>query len=649
MNNTTILDVHLLGNFLLTWDGHSLASLGQARIQHLLAYLLLHRQTPIARRQLACALWPDSNEQQALSNLRTALFRLQQALPGCDQCLVLERHTIAWVNGTGIQLDVAAFEAALDRAVTAHAPAASAAALQTAVNAYTGDLLPNCYDEWIIQPRERLRQAFVQALEQLIELLPQQGQLSAAIHNTQRLLRVEPLHEAGHRKLMQLHMANGDQARALSAYHRCAAQLRQELGVDPSPATLTLHQRLLQPEQANIGAGEVLPSPAHLDPQLVGRQEEWTNLLDIWHQAAAGNPCMTLLSGEAGIGTTRLAEELATWVWREGGEVAVARCHAASHGLPYAVVADWLRGPAIQPRLAALNPQRLAEIARLVPEASGQPLAPTTPGPLWQRQRFFEALAAPLLAPGRPLLLWVDDLHRGDQETLDWLCYLLSRAGTARLLVLGTAHTPEVQASQPLVALRLDLQRRGQWRELVFGPLSCNETAALAASLAGRSLTPCERHHLFENCEGNPLFLVETVRGDLLAPVDAQPDTVDGHDPPCSLCPQRISPPPRVQAVVAQRLAQLTPGARGLAQAAAVIGRRFTLEIVQRASGLDPWALAEAVDELWRLGILRPQGSDGYDFSHDKLRAAAYAELSPYRRQLLERRVVEALHETQAG
>lgn len=489
----------------------------------------------------------------------------------------------------------------------------------------------------------------------MIELLQQQRQFSAAIANTQRLLRVEPLHEAGHRELMRLHMANGDQARALSAYHRCAALLRQELGVDPSPATLTLYQRLLQSEQPSFHAGEVLAAPplAHLEPRLVGRQEEWASLLDIWRQAAAGNPCMALLSGEAGVGTTRLAEELAAWVWREGGDVAVARCHAASHCLPYGVVADWLRSPALQPRLAALNPQRLAEIARLVPEASGQPRVSPAPSPLtesWQRQRFFEALAAPLLAPGRPLLLWGDDLHRCDPETLDWLCYLLSKAGATRLLVLGTTHGQETRAGHPLAALRLDLQRRGQWHELALGPLSGNETAVLAASLAGRSLTPCECRHLYADSEGNPLFLVETMRSVLLVPVAAQPDAAaDPYDRPCSLCPQRISPPPSVQAVIAQRLAQLTPGARSLTQAAAVIGRQFTLEIVQRACGLEPWALAEAVDELWRLGILRPQGSDGYDFSHDKLRAAASAELSPYRRQLLQRRVAEALHETQAG
>ena len=216
--------------------------------------------------------------------------------------------------------------------------------------------------------------------------------------------------------------------------------------------------------------------------------------------------------------------------------------------------------------------------------------------------------------------------------------------GATRLLVLGTAHAQEVQAGHPLAGLRLDLQRRGQWYELALGPLGFDETAALAASLVGRSLTPCECRHLYEDSEGNPLFLVETVRGDLLAPIERQPGAdPDPHGRRCSLCPRRISPPPSVQAVLAQRLAQLTPTARSLAQAAAVIGRQFTLEIVQRTSGLDPWALAEAVDELWRLGILRQQDGDNYAFSHDKLRAATYAELSLCRRQLLHRRAAEAL------
>jgi hypothetical protein len=160
------------------------------------------------------------------------------------------------------------------------------------VEAYTDDLLPNCYDEWIMQPRERLHQAFIGALEQLIELLQQQCQFSAAIKYTQHLLLVEPLHEPGHRELMRLHMTNGDQARALSAYHRYAALLRQELGVDPSPATQALYLRLLHAGDEFVPPPPVPPSADERaqarTPSLTGRRAEWASLLAAWQGAASG-------------------------------------------------------------------------------------------------------------------------------------------------------------------------------------------------------------------------------------------------------------------------------------------------------------------------------------------------------------------------
>lgn len=660
MDSTGILEVYLLGDFRLTWDDQPVASFAQARLQILLAFLLLHRHTPIARRQLAFALWPDTDDEQALSNLRTLLHRLREVLPEGQRFLEMNRHSITWRSDAALQLDVARFEDALAQAVHAPQPAAAITALQAAVDAYSGDLLPDCYDEWIIPQRERLRQDFGQALEQLISLQEGQRQTEGAIRNTRRLLRFDPLHEAGHRQLMRLHLADGDRARALRAYHRCATTLRRELGVDPGPATQVLYQRLLHADDESTSAASVPTASTGrvAPPRLVGRQAEWTTMLDIWHTATASAE-MILVSGEAGAGATRLAEELATWVWRQGGDVAVARCHLTSHCLPYAIVADWLRSPALQTRLAALDDRRLAEIARLAPEIVGGRRHPQSnqdlanPGPLieeWQRQRFLEALTAPLVAKGRPLLLWVDDLHHGDRESLEWLQYLLDKAGEAPLLVLGTAHAEEVQAGHPLVALRLSLQQRGRWHEIKLGPLSADETFELAASLAGRSLTPCEARHLYYDSEGNPLFLVETIRGGLLIPAEPQPDAhPDPHGPQCLLCPRRITPSVRVQAIVEQRLAHLSPASRSLAQTAAVIGRQFTLDLLQRACGLDETALAQAVDELWRRGIVREQGVEGYDFSHEKLRAAAYAELSLSRRRFLQRRVAEALQETQAG
>lgn len=648
-----VLRVRLLGSFLITWGEKPVASFAQARLRFLLAYLFLNRHVSISRRQLAFVFWPDTSDEQALSNLRTLLHRLRKALPNGRQLLDLDRNTVAWRGDAAVSLDVAEFEGALIQAARSTQPADIMAALQAAVDAYAGDLLPDCYDEWIIPQRERLRQVFVRALEQLISLQERHRKFGAAIQNTRRLLRFDPLHETGHRQLMRLHLANGDRARALRAYHRCATVLRQELGVDPAPATQALYQRLLRVEEENPTPVPAPSSSQLVAPRLVGRREEWTTLLGLWRDAAAGRAQIAILTGEVGIGTTRLAEELAGWVWREGSDTAVGFCLANSNCLPYAVVADWLRSPALQYRLAALDDRYLVEIARVAPEVLDGRRDLAAPGPLaeeWQRQRFFEALAAPLLLKERPLLLWVDDLHYCDRETLDWLHYLLNKGDGAPLLVLGTVHLGEVHASHVLDELRLAMEQRERWHELQLGPLTLDETSELATCLVGRELTSCEARHLHYDSEGNPLFLVETVRGGLLIPLGPQPDVhPDLHGPRCLLCPKHIDPPKKVQAVVQQRLAQLSPAGRSLLQTAAVIGRQFSLDILERASGLDGMALTQGIDELWRRGIVREQGVESYDFSHEKLRAAAYGELSLSRRRLLHRRVAEALQETQAG
>ena len=170
METNRTLDVHLLGSFRLTWGDQPVASFAQARLQYLLAYLLLHPRIPISRRQLAFTFWPDTPDEQSLSNLRTLLHRLRDALPDSQRFLEIDRHAITWRGDAGCVSDVAEFEAALTRAAHDAQPAATIAALQAAVDAYGGDLLPDCYDEWIIPQRERLRQAFHQALERLIAL-----------------------------------------------------------------------------------------------------------------------------------------------------------------------------------------------------------------------------------------------------------------------------------------------------------------------------------------------------------------------------------------------------------------------------------------------------------------------------------------------
>src|SRR5437899_6276059 len=204
-----------------------------------------------------------------------------------------------------------------------------------------------------------------------------------------------------------------------------------------------------------------------------------------------GHPYFGLLSGEAGIGKTRLDEELEAWVSRQGMTTASARCYAAEGRLPYAPVTTWLRTEALHAGLLTLDPIFLKEIARLLPELqavlSNVPL-PTELQEGWQRQNFFEALARALLSAHQPLLLLLDDLHWCDTETLEWLHYLFRLAPHARLLLLGTVRAEEMLPGHALVATLRTWQPEGLVTELTLEPLSASETISLAEQVAGHSL-----------------------------------------------------------------------------------------------------------------------------------------------------------------
>ena len=318
-----------------------------------------------------------------------------------------------------------------------------------------------------------------------------------------------------------------------------------------------------------------------------------------------GKPMCVLLTGEAGIGKTRLAEELAHWAQQQGIIVASARCYAAEGALAYSPVIAWLRTPAIQSQLAQMEDAWLAEVSRLLPEALS--LRPRLPAPkplveVWQRRRFFEALALPIHRSGKPLLLMIDDMQWSDRDTLEWLHYLLRHNPHARLLLMGTARMEEVDAQHPMNELVLSLKRAGLYKEIELGPLSAADTAALAAEVTGCALPSSSAASLYRETEGNPLFVVETMRAE---------DAGDG-----------ASISPTVQAVIEQRLNRLSPQARETAQMAATIGRAFTLDVIAQAGNDSDLMLARNLDELARRDIIREHAGEAvpaYDF-----RMAAY-------------------------
>lgn len=642
---TDRLQIALLGDFRLVYGSSSciteLHSVNTARLQALLGYLLLHRAAPQARDHLAFLFWPDTNEAQALTNLRNLLHKLRQALPTPERFLLIDSRFVQWQPAAPYTLDVAAFEEAVAHATTA-------AELADAIALYRGELLPSCYDDWILPERERLRQLALATLDRLITLLETQRDYRTAIRYGQQLLQLEPLNEALYRRLMSLYAATDDRAGALRTYQQCAAMLQEEFAVEPAPVTQELYERL---QHTAIEPPPTLHAPEQ--PPLIGRTKEWQTLLDAWRSAGGGSRAhYLLLTGEAGIGKTRLAEELAAWVARQGYRTAMAHCYAAEGALAYAPVVAWLRTDTIYKRLAGLEPVWRAEVARLLPELlTAQPNLPP-PAPLtagWQRQRFFEALAHALLDGAGPLLLLLDDVQWCDRDTLEWLHYLAHFApesrsptngrmaqGRDRLLLVGTVRCEAMNENSSYHSLLLALRRAEQVTELPLGPLDAAETATLAAAIAGQTLTPAQSAELYQETEGNPLFVVETVRAQRgewrVASSDAQTPLTTHHPLP-----------PKVHAVIHARLAELSPPTREVAGVAATIGRAFPFAVLAQAGKRDDETLVDSLDELCQRQIVRERSANTYDFTHDKLREVIYNSLSAARRRLLHKRVADAL------
>lgn len=595
------LRARLLGSMDLRLGDEPLAPLESARVESLLAHLLLHRGAPQLRQRLAFLLWPDSTEAQARTNLRKVLHNLRRTLPDADRFIDVGARTLQWRDDAPLWLDVEHFERAL-----------AEGRLEEAVETYGGDLLEGSYDEWLVEERERLAGLHLDALERLARRHAEQERWPDALRRAEQLVLHDPLREESHRLLIGLCRAAGDRARALRAYHDCVTTLERELGIEPSAETRAMYGTLVAAAPAGM---ETSTSP------FVGRAAELARLTAVWQDAAGGRARLVLVSGEAGVGKTRLVDELRV---RANATTVEGRAYPAEGSIAYGVVTAWLRSRPVAARLSRLPHASLTELARLLPELDAD-VAPPEPLPEPDmRRRLFAAVERSLLAAGAPLLLLVDDAQWADGQSLRVIHYLLRARPSARLLVAATARREELESGHPLAALVQSLQGREQFTEIALDRLDREETGLLAERICGAPLGAGELEHLYGRSEGNPLFVVEALRAE--AP----------------------SAEPRVQAVIAGRLSRLSAPARELAGLAATIGRAFTADVLAAAAGLDGHAFVAALDELWQRGIVRAHGPNAYDFSHGRIREAAHEALGPARRREAHLAVAAAL-ESSAG
>lgn len=351
--------------------------------------------------------------------------------------------------------------------------------------------------------------------------------------------------------------------------------------------------------------------------RLVARRAEWETLCSALERASAGGSVAVVVAGEAGVGKSRLVEELVRAAEREGVRALLGRCVDIGDGeLPYAPIAGALRG-----LLASLSGEEVeavfgpdrAVLGRLVPEiaeaddATGDPAAAA-----FAKLRLFEVVLRTLgrLGERAPVLLVVEDLHWADSSTRDLLRFLVRSAARERLALVVTCRTDGLVRGHPLRPYLVELGRDSRVTRITLAPFTRDEFADHVATLGGPELSAAALDGLYERSEGNAFHTEE-----LIAAAGA-----GGSGPlPVSL-----------REAMLVRLERLSPSARQVVRVAAAAGRRVDQELVARVAGLAEGELTDALRAAVAEEVLVTSALGGsFAFRHALLREAAYAEVLP--------------------
>jgi DNA-binding SARP family transcriptional activator/tetratricopeptide (TPR) repeat protein len=594
--NERVLQVRLLGGVAADHDGEQLSLLPP--VSRLLAVLAL-RPGPQDRETVASTLWPGAaGAAAARANLRTAIWALRKAVG--DDALITSRTAVG-LRPEAVTVDLAD---GLRRAADGDADAAAALC--------RGELLPGYAEDWAETARRRQRAELAETLAARSAAAERDGDAAGAARWSRLRCELDPLNEAAHADLIRQLAAAGDRSGALVAGREVTGRLHAELGVQPGPALRAALAEARGPGAASpsVGPVTVLGSFGGFGSRpLYGRAAELRTLMAAWAAARAGHGRVVLITGEAGIGKTRLVAELARRAENAGARTAVGA------GVDVGGVAPLATWQELVPQLARtvpMPPEQAdwpAELGRLAPDIAtrlgrDEPPPPVS-SPELERLRLFDAVLRLVewAAAGRPVLLVAEDVHRADPASMQ-LCAHIGRRLTARpvLFVLTRRDKPDRPDADALLA---DLAGRGvEVAELELGPLSEAELAAVARSAA--DLTDHAVEQVIRAADGNPLLAVESAR---------------------ALAAGRDAPPQNLRAAVRAATGALARPARDLAEVLAAAGRALSAaELAALYLNLAPADRDAAEAAVLDTGLVYRAGG-GLRFRHALLAEAVRADL----------------------
>lgn len=372
----------------------------------------------------------------------------------------------------------------------------------------------------------------------------------------------------------------------------------------------------------------------------VGRTKELEELFARLDGMEQGKGGLVLIGGEPGVGKTRLVEAVLLEARRRGHFCAVGHCYEMDGTPPYLPFLEHLEfGARVVPpgRLRAVLGNGAAEIARIMPAL--RQLFPDIPAPLdlpsdQQRHLLFTKYReyAERSARNVPFVLLFDDLHWADESTLQLLEHLAPHFARQRILALGTYRDVELEVGRPFAKSLERLLRQRLAERMTLRRMPESDVAALLATLGAPEAPPALVDAIYRATEGNPFFVEEVFRhlreeGRLL---DA-----DGRWLP-GLSIDALEVPEGVRLVIGRRLERVSDDCRAVLSAAAVIGPRFALRVLDALGELDADAILDALDQGEKAGLVLSQQigrETRYSFAHELIRQTLIGTLSPPRRQ----------------
>ena len=429
-----------------------------------------------------------------------------------------------------------------------------------------------------------------------------------------KLIAFDSLNEQNYALLIRSYLAAGNQDQALRVWRRCQSMLQRELGVSPGPMLQSLYHEELRPFDA------VRPSPpAAVDDNggLIGRENHWSTLTGIAFQ---NSPKLILIEGEPGIGKTRLAGEFMRYCQARGDTTLKARAIAGGYATPLAPVAEWFRCREVRESFSLIDERKQSLISAVLPELGVQSAGAEAGIPdRFRRERLFSALTQTIDRVEKPLVLFLDDLHWCDEDTLSWLNHLFSRNSPDRLLVVATIRINR-RTSRALNAMMRSMEREKRIISIGLEALNTAQSRTLANQILKEENVVASEESLkiFDAAAGNPFHIIEIAR--VIAEQNKRSEN-----------PKAITSGYSREAlydVIRRRLEVLSDEATDALRLLSALRRPFTDAEFHQLSDMDSRNAARILTMLIDADVVTSDDDYRYRLVHDCIAEAFYSELS---------------------